>query len=222
MSTATGEGPGEPPEAETVPRVSSVLPAQRRESLPDDVDDRACHVRPDGSTQGGPLRQVTGGDDRPAGDGGTERLRLLLVGSSGGHLAQLAALEPWSRDHDRHWVCFDTPDAVSILAAERVTWAHHPTTRHLPNLARNLRLAWRVLHRDRPDVVLSTGAGVALPFFVLARALRVPTVYLEVYDRIDSATLTGRLCRPFATRMLVQWTEQRGLYRDAEVVGCVL
>jgi Oligosaccharide biosynthesis protein Alg14 like len=153
---------------------------------------------------------------------GTVPLNLLLVGSSGGHLAQLTALGPWSRDHHRHWVCFDTPDAVSILRGERVTWAHHPTTRHLPNLLRNLRLAWRVLRTERPDVVLSTGAGVALPFFVLARLSGVPTVYLEVYDRVDSPTLTGRLCRPFATRMLVQWSEQRDLYRDAEVVGCVL
>lgn len=164
----------------------------------------------------------TSGRPAPPAAAPQDRLKLLLVGSSGGHLAQLTALGPWSGRHDRHWVCFDTPDAVSILASEQVTWAYHPTTRNVPNLLRNLLLAVRVMRRERPDVVLSTGAGVALPFFVLARVLRVPTVYLEVYDRLDSATLTGRLCRPFATRMLVQWDEQSGLYRDAEVVGCVL
>ena len=151
-----------------------------------------------------------------------EPLDLLLVCSSGGHLAQLHALQPWSQVHRRHWVCFDTPDAVSLLAGERVTWAFHPTTRNLVNLARNLGLAWQVLRRQRPDVVISTGAGVAVPFFALARLLRIPTVYLEVYDRIDTPTLTARLCRPFTDRMLVQWPEQASLYRDAQVVGCVL
>ncbi len=151
-----------------------------------------------------------------------EALDVLLVCSSGGHLAQLTALEPWSRNHRRHWVCFDTPDAVSILRDEDVTWAYHPTTRSVPNLARNVGLAWRVLRRRRPDVVISTGAGVAVPFFVVAKLLRVPTVYLEVYDRMDSPTLTGRLCRPFTDAMLVQWDEQRNLYRGAAVVGCVL
>jgi UDP-N-acetylglucosamine:LPS N-acetylglucosamine transferase len=151
-----------------------------------------------------------------------EPLDLLLVCSSGGHLAQLHALQPWSQAHRRHWVCFDTPDAVSLLAGERVTWAFHPTTRNLINLARNLGLAWQVLRRQRPDVVISTGAGVAVPFFALARLLRIPTVYLEVYDRIDTPTLTARLCRPFTDRMLVQWPEQASLYRDAQVVGCVL
>ena len=49
--------------------------------------------------------------------------------------------------------------------------------------------------------------------------MRIPTVYIEVIDRIDTRTLTARLCRPFTSRMLVQWDEQRRLYRDATVVG---
>jgi hypothetical protein len=47
-------------------------------------------------------------------------------------------------------------------------------------------------------------------------------VYIEVFDRIDSATLTARLCRPFTTLMCVQWEEQRALYRDAVVIGQLL
>ena len=147
---------------------------------------------------------------------------VLLVGSSGGHLAQLLALRPWWGSWTRSWVTFDTVDARSQLDGERVVWAHHPTTRNLPNLLRNTVLAVRVLWRERPDVVVSTGAGVALPFFVFARALGVRTVYIEVYDRIDSATLTGRLCHPFSDLMLVQWPEQQHLYPGAVVVGPLL
>lgn len=147
---------------------------------------------------------------------------VLLVGSAGGHLAQLMALEPWWRRHRRVWVSFDKPDAASLLADEDVVWAHHPTTRNLPNLLRNLSLAATVVRRRRPDVVISTGAGVALPFFVMARLLRIPTVYVEVFDRIDSPTLTGRLCRPFTTRFCVQWPEQQALYRNSIVIGPLL
>lgn len=147
---------------------------------------------------------------------------MLLVGSSGGHLSQLLALEPLWRDTERRWVTFDTPDAISLLAGERVDWAAHPTTRNLPNLLRNTRLAWRLLRRDRPDVVISTGAAVAFPFFIFARLRRIPTVYIEVYDRIDSPTLTGRLCRPLTSLFLVQWEEQREFYPNAIVVGNLL
>lgn len=148
--------------------------------------------------------------------------RILLVGSSGGHLAQLVALRGWWREHDRRWVTFATADAVSTLPDETVAWAHHPTTRNVPNLLRNLVLAVRVLRDWRPDVVVSSGAGVAVPFFVLARLLGIRTVYLEVYDRVDSRTLTGRLVRPLTDLFLVQWPEQLRLYPGARLVGPLL
>ncbi len=149
--------------------------------------------------------------------------RALLVGSSGGHLTQLHALKPWWGEHTRGWVTFDTPDAVHTLAnEEQVWWAYHPTTRSLKNLVRNLGLAWKVTRSFKPTVILSTGAGVALPFFILGKLTGVRTVYIEVYDRIETPTLTGRLCRPFSDLMLVQWPEQAALYEDALVVGPLL
>ena len=149
--------------------------------------------------------------------------RVLLVGSSGGHLTQLLALEPWWRERMRGWVTFDTPDAVAALADEtEVWWAAHPTTRNVPNLLRNLLLAWRVTRRFRPTTVVSTGAAVALPFFLAAKATGARTVFIEVYDRIETPTLTGRLCRPFTDLMLVQWPEQAPLYNDSLVIGQLL
>jgi len=152
----------------------------------------------------------------------TERPHALLVGSAGGHLAQLMRLEPWWEGCDRTWVTFDKPDAQSLLAGESVIWAFHPTTRNIPNLVRNFWLALRHVRRLRPDIVVSTGAAVAVPFFVVARLLRIPTVYVEVFDRIDSPTLSGRLCRPIATRFCVQWPEQQALYRGSIVIGPLL
>ncbi|CAM3366485.1 UDP-N-acetylglucosamine--LPS N-acetylglucosamine transferase [Nocardioides dubius] len=148
-------------------------------------------------------------------------MRVLLVGSSGGHLAQLMCLEPWWREHERHWVTFETPDATSKLAGESVTWAHYPTTRNIPNLLRNTALARKLLRELRPDVIVSTGAAVAVPFFWLTRTRATTTVYLEVYDRVDSPTLTGRLCRPATDLFLVQWAEQRPLYSSSVLLGPV-
>jgi UDP-N-acetylglucosamine:LPS N-acetylglucosamine transferase len=149
-------------------------------------------------------------------------MKVTLVCSSGGHLAQLYRLEPWWREHERLWVTFDTDDATSLLRDERAIWAHHPTTRNLPNAARNLRLAWRVLRDERPDVVVSDGAGVAVPFFVAAKLLRIRTVYLEVVDRVDSSTLTGRLVYPLTDLFFAQWREQVRLYPRAVDIGALL
>ncbi len=149
-------------------------------------------------------------------------MKVALVCSSGGHLAQLFALERWWAEHDRVWVTFDTPDAVALLAEERAIWAHHPTTRNLRKAWRNLTLAWRVLRRERPDVVVSSGAGVAVPFFVVAKLLGMRTVYVEVVDRVDSRTLTGRLVYPLTDLFCAQWAEQVRLYPRAVDIGALL
>ena len=149
-------------------------------------------------------------------------LRIMLVASTGGHLAQLRVLEPWWQKHERVWITFDKVDAQSTLTGEGVQFAYHPTTRNIPNLLRNLVLAARMIARDKPDLIISTGAGVAFPFLVIGRLCRIPSVYLEVFDRVDSVTLTGRLCRPLATAVLVQWPEQLKRLPGAELVGAVL
>jgi hypothetical protein len=158
---------------------------------------------------------VTTGPPRPI---GPDRLRLLLVASGGGHLGQLLPLEPWWSGHDRTWVTFDTASAARV-GDDPVLFAHHPTTRNIPNLIRNLALAWRVLRRERPDAVVSTGAGVAVPFFLMAKLLGIRTVFIEVYDRIDSRSLTGRLCRPLSDLFLLQWERQRERYGSGTVIG---
>lgn len=150
------------------------------------------------------------------------RPRVMFVASNGGHLAQLLAMRSWWRDRDRSWVCFDKADARSQLIGERAVWAHWPTTRNLPNLLRNLLLAIHTIRRERPHVVVSTGAAVAFPFFLVARLMRIPTVFIEVYDRVDSRTLSGRLCLPISTHFLVQWPEQQALYRGSILVGPLL
>lgn len=149
-------------------------------------------------------------------------LRVLIVCSSGGHLAQLHCLDAWWSRHERAWVTFDKADARSLLEGERVYWGHHPTNRNLPNLLRNARLALRVLAREKPELIVSNGAGIAVPFFWLGKLLGARTVYVEVYDRVDTPTLTARLVRPVLDRLVVQWEEQRRFYPEGVFLGAVL
>jgi hypothetical protein len=91
-----------------------------------------------------------------------ETLLLQQPANLGGHLIQLHNLKPWWERHDRLWVTFEKVDSVSLLEGEQMAWAYHPTTRNLANLLRNLVLAWRLLRSYRPDVVVSSGAGVSV------------------------------------------------------------
>lgn len=149
-------------------------------------------------------------------------MRVLIVCSAGGHLSQAYALKPWWQQHERKWITFDSENAKSLLAGEDIEFGFSPTTRNIPNLLRNSKMARRVMKEYRPDLVFSTGAGIAVPYFYLARKSGAHTAYLEVIDRIDSATLTGRLVYPVTDRFLVQWRDQLQFYPDAELVGPVI
>ena len=169
-----------------------------------------------------PLVRSSEGTSRHTPPPGAAEPHLLLVASTGGHLAQLLALRPWWEQYPRTWVTFDKADARSTLQGETVVPAFFPTTRNLPNAVRNLGVAARLVPRLKPSLLVSTGAGLAVPFFAVARALGIPSIYLEVYDRVDSTTMTGRMCRPLATAFCVQWPEQLELYPGAELVGTLL
>lgn len=149
-------------------------------------------------------------------------MKVLMITSPGGHLAQMLPVRAALTGDEIVWVTFDTPHADGLALRDRVHFAAHPTTRNLPNALRNLRLSWSVLRDERPDVVVSTGAGVAAPFFVMAWALKIPTVFIEVCDRVHTRTLTGTLVYPFVSRFAVQLPEQERLYPEAEMVGCLL
>ena len=145
--------------------------------------------------------------------------RLLLVCSSGGHLSHLLALEAWWSARDRFWVTFRTTDAIAALAGEEAYWCFHPTNRNLWNLLRNTILALRICARERPRLIVSSGAAVAVPFFFVGKLFGAHTIYVEVVDRVDRATLTGRLVQPVTDVYAVQWPEQVRFYPRAQVIG---
>jgi UDP-N-acetylglucosamine:LPS N-acetylglucosamine transferase len=132
-------------------------------------------------------------------------------------------LREFWKDKERAWVSFPTSDAKHLLADEaEVHWAAYPTVRNVPNLVRNLRLAWRLLRDRRPDLIVTTGSGVAVPFFWIARMRGIPAVFVESITRINQLSLTARLVRPFATRMLVQWPELVEKYPGVEHHGRIV
>ncbi len=100
-------------------------------------------------------------------------------------------------------------------------FAHGPTNRSVKNLLRNVVVAWRVVREVRPEVVLTTGAGIAVPFAWMARLRGSKVVYVESLARIDGPSLTYRLIAPIAERQYVQWPELARTLPRSRFVGNV-
>ena len=148
-------------------------------------------------------------------------MKVCLVGSSGGHLTHLYMLKDFWKDKDRFWVTFDKEDARSILKNEKVISCYYPTNRNIKNLIKNTFLAIRILLKEKPDLIISSGAAVAVPFFYIGKILGAKLVYIEVFDRIDKPTVTGKLVYPIADKFIVQWEEQKKVYPKAINLGSI-
>ena len=88
-------------------------------------------------------------------------------------------------------------------------------------LIKNTKIAWKVLRKERPDLIISSGAAVSVPFFYLGKLFGAKLIYVEVFDRIDKPTMSGKMVYPIADKFIVQWEEQKQVYKKAINLGSI-
>ena len=148
-------------------------------------------------------------------------MKICFVGSSGGHLTHLYMLRPFWKEKDRFWVTFDKEDARSLLLGEKMYPAYFPSNRSIKALIINTYRALRILRKEKPDLIISSGAAPAIPFFYLGKVFGAKTVYIEVFDRIDKPTITGKICYPVSDVFVVEWEEMKRIYPKAINLGSI-
>lgn len=151
----------------------------------------------------------------------SSKYKVCLVGSSGGHLAHLYMLKPFWEKNDRFWVTFDKEDARSILKNEKMYPCYYPSNRSVKALIINTIIAIKVLFIEKPNLIISSGAAPAIPFFWIGKILGIKTIYIEIFDRIDSPTISGKLCYPVSDRFIVEWEEMKKVYPKAINLGSI-
>lgn len=128
--------------------------------------------------------------------------RVCIVSSCGGHLTEVRALRGAFERYEHFYVLNDRVLLPADMAGK--TWFIRHSERDLLFFV-NLLEAWRILRRQRPDVILSTGAGPAVPFALVGRLLGIPTVFVETFTRISTPSLTARIMYRLAARFVYQW-----------------
>lgn len=150
-----------------------------------------------------------------------KKLKVCLVGSSGGHLTHLYMLKPFWENKDRFWVTFDKEDARSLLKGEKIYPAFYPSNRSIKALIVNTWRALKILPKEKPQLIISSGAAVAVPFFWIGKIMGAKTIYIEVFDRIDASTISGKLCYPVTDKFIVEWEEMKDVYHKAINLGSI-
>ena len=126
----------------------------------------------------------------------------------------------WESFPNRLWATFENKTTRTILENEAVVWAHSPTNRNIPNLIRNNLLAYRTIRSYRPDIILSTGAGVSVPFLLQGKLMGCRTVFVESITRVRDLSLSAKILKRLGAigTLVVQHHELGKRYPEAVVV----
>jgi beta-1,4-N-acetylglucosaminyltransferase len=136
-------------------------------------------------------------------------VKICIVSSCGGHLTEVLCLLPAYRDLPHFYVLNDQLMLADEMQGKTYFIAHAERDW---KLLLNLWEAFFILHRERPTLILSTGAGPVVPFALIGRLLfRTQVVFVETITRIDKPSLTGRIMYRLAHDFFYQW-ESLGRY----------
>jgi len=131
-------------------------------------------------------------------------MKILVVSSVGGHLDEIMQL-----------ALVLSPHEVVLILNDETTLPKFPFARvyQIAHAERDLKVLWNVLEAarilafEKPDIVLSAGAGPAVPVALVARmGTRARIVFVESAAAIETPTLTGRLMYPLAHHFFYQWS----------------
>jgi beta-1,4-N-acetylglucosaminyltransferase len=145
-------------------------------------------------------------------------VKIALVSSVGGHLTDLCTLAEALEGHELVWVLNDSsPVLPSDARVFRVSHAE-----------RDWRVAWNLVEfgaifgSEKPDLMLSTGAGPAVPAAIIARLAGIPVIYVEASCAVRRLTMTGRLMRHLSDAFFVQWKALKAAAPWARYEGGVI
>ncbi|WP_271253118.1 sugar transferase [Pseudanabaena sp. Chao 1811] len=125
--------------------------------------------------------------------------KLMLITSLGGYFRYMYSMKSfWENFHDRAWVSIRSVTTEKQIEDSHRYWGHIPVKDNLPNMIRNLVLAFKVIPREKPELVISTGSGFALPYLLLAKWLcQSKLAYIESKTRLQRLSLPAWLLMKF-------------------------
>lgn len=147
-------------------------------------------------------------------------MRVCLACSAGGHLTELLQLkQAWLR-YDHFYISDKRTNAIELSKKEKVYFVVCPR-RNPIKLLINFIQSFFIFLKERPDVVISTGADTAIPICLIAKLFRRRVVFIESFCRIKEPSLSARIMYRFADLFLVQWPENLKFFPKAEFAGSV-
>lgn len=117
---------------------------------------------------------------------------------------QLCRLRPAFEGFDIAYVTTDAGHRDEVAPARFYTVRDGSRWSKTALLRSAIKTAW-IVARERPDVVVSTGAAPGFLAIRCAKLLRARTIWIDSVANVDELSMSGRLASTTADLCLTQW-----------------
>ena len=151
-------------------------------------------------------------------------LKICMVSSCGGHFMELLQLIPAVKDLDFYIVTERNVASKDLLKKYKHYCLIQQERRNISfplKFSYNIVASLFFLLKERPDIIISTGAGASYPTCRLGKWLGRKIMYIESFAKFNKASVTGKMIYPFADQFYVQWREMKKVYPNAIYCGTV-
>lgn len=148
-------------------------------------------------------------------------MKIMLVCTSGGHFSTMQSLKVFWSQHERVWVSDYKEDTSSLTESENVYWLPYQAPRDISALLRNFPKTLQIVGKEKPDIIMSTGASIAVNFAIAAKFLGSRFIFIESLSRASELSLAGKLVYPMCDELYVQWPSLSERYEKAVFAGHV-
>ena len=149
-----------------------------------------------------------------------DKMKIALVCSHGGHLTQILYLMDVFKDYEPVLITYDNFRTRDL---EYNKYLLENIGTNIYKMIKAFFKIGKILFKEKPKVIISTGAEIAIPAFIISKIVGIKTIYIESFSRVKTKSGTGKIVYYFSDLFLVQWQELLDVYgKKAKYVGAVI
>jgi UDP-N-acetylglucosamine:LPS N-acetylglucosamine transferase len=137
-------------------------------------------------------------------------------------LSQLLKIVPYIEGYDTSVVTTSEAVREGLKRLGAVHVVGECNREHLLQVVQVFARCWKAMRRERPDVVVSTGAAAGCLCCLLGKLFGARVVWVDSITNVERLSLSGRMVRPVADLCIVQWPELTRKYPGTQYVGNII
>ena len=135
--------------------------------------------------------------------------KVCFISSTGGHLEQIKQLTGVADKYEHYYVLPKNSSTV-LFKGKKYLVGDFYRKKRIQFMFRFIITSVQqfcVFIKERPDVVITTGAGVVVPTCIYAHIFKKKLIYIESFARVKTLNKTAQLLSKYSDLFIVQWEE---------------